>query len=64
MKVWLDWDSGPYETVSEQQFYGAVEAELSDEDWRDYQELVKHYDAWQKRLQGMRLAGKHKTGEP
>ena len=54
MKVWLDWDSGPYETVSDKPTYSGVPAEISEDEWRDYQEIIRRYDEWQKRLEQMR----------
>ena len=54
MKVWLDCDSGMYETVSDHQHHGGVEAELSREEWEEYKEAVRLWDKWQKRLRQMR----------
>ena len=54
MKVWLDWDSGPYETVSDKPISHGTPAEISEEDWQDYQEVIRRYDRWQNRLEKMR----------
>ena len=55
MKVWHDWDSGPYETVSkERPRYGGIASEMSEEDFQDYETVLKRYREWQDRLRKMR----------
>jgi hypothetical protein len=56
MKVWHDWDSGPYETVSDvEPSHGQkVWSEMSEEDWRGYQKVLAQYELWQERLEKTR----------
>jgi len=55
MKVFLDWDSGPYECVSLKRCCGhEVEAEMSEEDYRAYEAVLELYTQWQDRLERMR----------
>jgi hypothetical protein len=54
MKVWLDWDSGTYESVSDEPTMLGIEAELSEEEWRDWQEVSRRYAEWQDKLERLR----------
>jgi hypothetical protein len=54
MRVWLDWDSGPYETVSKEPHTGAVEVDMSPQGYDTYMQVLESYVAWQNLLQKMR----------
>lgn len=56
MKVWHDWDSGTYDTISDKPLaHGPrIVSEMSEEDYADYQVVLKRYNEWQKRLAKMR----------
>jgi hypothetical protein len=56
LKVWLDWDSGAYETVTDRPpSHGrAIEVEMSEEDFREYEMTLRRYREWQTRLEKMR----------
>jgi hypothetical protein len=56
LKVWHDWDSGAYETVSDHPpSHGRrIVSEMSEEDFRDYEAVLKRYREWQDRLEKMR----------
>ena len=58
MKVWHDWDSGPFEIVTDKRpsLGRIIESEMSEEDYRDYETVLKHYCEWQDRLEKMRKA--------
>lgn len=56
MRVWHDWDSGPYETVSDVEpcFGQKVCSEMTEADWKEYQRVLAQYDYWQQRLEKAR----------
>jgi hypothetical protein len=56
MKVWHDWDSGPYETISDKPllYIKAVESEMTEEEYLEYEQVLARYTEWQKRLRKMR----------
>jgi hypothetical protein len=54
MKVWLDWDSAPFECMWDKPLSGKVSVEIHQSDWRDYQETLERYERWQERLHRMR----------
>ena len=60
MKVWLDCDSGMYETVSAKPPSSgkAVEGEMTEAEYREYQQVLTSYTAWQDRLECMRKNGR------
>jgi hypothetical protein len=56
IKVWHDWDSGPYETISLRKHHSIEQAssEMSEADYQDYLEVMRRYDEWQERLSKLR----------
>jgi len=57
MKVWLGWDSGPYETVSLEEYTGAIAAEMPESEYRQYVKVLDAYTQWQDKLRKLREGG-------
>jgi hypothetical protein len=60
IKVWHDWDSGPYETISTKKIGNHPHSEMLETDYQEYQEVLRRYDYWQKKLYEIRKKGEIK----
>jgi hypothetical protein len=49
MKVWHDWDSGPYETVTNKEptYAKCVSSEMTEQEWQEWNRILAHYKSWQ-----------------